>query len=176
MGEFSNTIAALDQAPRLQEFTNTATLPTVTESARSSISSDGSDSCDVNYYLVNIDGDTIHSIHMGIEEFPSGNQPGTIVYEYCDRSVDRITFRLNKRSTEKQLILDAWPEDDPNYIFQIYPVLEGDDLVGLDARFDQNDPDQFVVHFRADDDYDEEMDELADDPTIEFMEMETVGC
>merc|ERR1711964_175231 len=141
-------------------------------SRRSTVSSCSDDP--VNYYLINVDGQMLHGIHMRIEKFPCGAEAGMIVYEYRRQTVDKIMFRLNKKSTEKKMILDAWPVEDPNNIFNIYPVIEGDDLVGLDAHFDHDD--QFIAHFRSDNEYDEIMTEVESAPTILITELLAVGC
>merc|ERR1711964_251254 len=126
-----------------------------------------SDTLPLTLYLVNIDGETIHGIHITVLSLPSGSASGLIVYEttpvgqFPGQRCDVISIRFSEHATKENLIFDAlpanknWSDCKPNDIFLIKALIEDGDF-GLDVDFGS---DNFVASFRVDPDYDLESDD-----------------
>merc|ERR1711964_172639 len=97
------------------------------------------------YNLINNEGDILSIFHLEIARLPSRAGPGLL--NYCDTendTKDEILFRVT-RDKKKLLAWSASARATAAQIFPIIPITQGDDIVGLEIKFDSENNARFVL-------------------------------
>merc|ERR1711900_12611 len=89
-----------------------------------------------NFLLLNDEGDALADYYMKFTSVP--NQAGDIgVAKYVDKNTnteDMIEFTF---SAKKQGYLIAWHQQSPKIKFMIRQIIDEDEIVGLEVKFDE---------------------------------------
>merc|ERR1711964_579007 len=86
-----------------------------------------------NFILLNDQGDALDGFYITFDSIPSqSDDVGVAQYVDARGTTDEIRFRF---SSDKSNMI-CWHVKSPNHTFDIRPIMDGDELVGLEVKFD----------------------------------------